>query len=79
MHIYGFTDFNGFVDLRIFGFDYRFEDFCISKDHLAHKGNFSLPVLSTIYCTQYSYYDIYVMRHVFYIVIQKCNYIEVFF
>ena len=36
-HIYRFVDFNGFVDLQIFGFYYGFEDLCISKDHLAAR------------------------------------------
>ena len=46
-HIYGFADFNRFVDLWIsvdFGFNYGFEDFW-SKDHLAREGNFSLTIV----------------------------------
>ena len=35
-HIYGFADFNGFVDLRILAD--LITDLRISKDHLAHKG-----------------------------------------
>ena len=50
MHIYGFADFNGFVDLRIladFGFNYGFEDFWFliaqhEERPLYHNGNFSL-------------------------------------